>query len=284
MAPSSKKRTAQKDVTTRKKTSLAQKQDVLVFGASGRMGLELVDLLKDHPTLRLGASVTLTEITVYDADHFAVLKNTTKALTAVLQGADIVIDFSSPQGTSTLIKCLGAAKNKIYLIGTTGLPEKLKSEIKSLAKTCRHKILMAGNTSLGVATLAKLAVTAAKVLGPIGFDIEITETHHRLKADAPSGTAVFFAEMIQKALPKSKIIFNGTGRRVPGSIGIHSIRGGGVIGDHEIRFISDSEQIELSHRALNRSLFAKGALNLVLEMTTTLKSGTAVELRDYILS
>jgi 4-hydroxy-tetrahydrodipicolinate reductase len=265
------------------KKSEAHKHEVLLYGASGKMGLELTEQLKNHPTLRLGAAVTLTEITAYDAAHIAVLKHTKQSLTAVLQGADIIIDFSSPGGTSALVKCFANAESKVFLIGTTGLPEKLKTEIKSLAKKGGHRILFAGNTSLGASTVAKLAVMAAKTLAGTGFDIEITETHHRQKVDTPSGTALFFAEMIQKAIPSSKIVVNGSGKRVPGTIGIHSIRGGGVIGDHDIRFISDSEEICLSHRALNRSLFAKGALNLVADMANTMAAGTAVELRDYII-
>ena len=283
----SKTKTTSKQSTSKqsssKKVPYTNKQQVLLFGATGRMGLEITELLKKHRTLRLGAAVTLTEITAFDEEHMAILKNTPKALTAVLQGADIIIDFSSPAGTASLFKSFADVKNKVVLIGTTGLPEKLQSEIRAAAKHGGHKILMAGNTSFGVSTLAKLAVIAAKNLAAIGFDIEITETHHHLKADSPSGTAIFFAEMMQRTIPDSKIIFNGSGKRVPGSIGIHSIRGGGVIGDHDIRFISESEEICLSHRALNRSLFAKGALNLVAEIALTLKPGTARALRDYIL-
>jgi 4-hydroxy-tetrahydrodipicolinate reductase len=284
MAPPAKMDKGPKKKPTGKKTPPTTKKEVLLFGATGRMGLEISELLKNHPTFRLGAAVTLTEITAYDDLHMAVLKNTPKALAGVLQGADVIIDFSSPSGTASLLKSVTAAKNKTILIGTTGLPEKLQTEIRAVAKAGAHKILMAGNTSLGVSTLAKLAVMAAKNLAAIGFDIEITETHHHLKTDTPSGTAIFFAEMIQKTIPGSKIVFNGSGKRVPGSIGIHSIRGGGVIGDHDIRFISESEEICLSHRALNRSLFAKGALNLVAEITSNLKPGTAMALRDYILA
>jgi 4-hydroxy-tetrahydrodipicolinate reductase len=263
--------------------SKTRKQEVLLHGADGRMGLELSELLKNHSALKLGASVGLSEIRAFDDGHTAVLKSTPQALSAVVQGADIIIDFSSPAGTSALIKSLSASSEKVVLIGTTGLSEKLKIDIKAVAKKGQHKILLAGNTSLGAATLAKLAIIAARALGAEGFDIEVTETHHRMKADSPSGTALFLAEMIQRTVSGSKIVFNGTGKRAPGTIGIHSVRGGGVIGEHDIRFISDAEELCLSHRALNRSLFARGALNLALELGSKLKPGSATELRDFVL-
>lgn len=266
---------------SRGKKSLT-KSACLLFGASGRMGTQLVELLKNHSELRLDATVTSKEILAFDEKHTAVLKHTPQSLVAVLQGADVIIDFSSATGTKALIKGLNSVEEKTVLVGTTGLSDKDKTDIKKIAKARKHRILMAGNTSLGVATLAKLAHMAAAALSPSGFDIEITETHHRMKADAPSGTALLLANVITKARPELAIVFNRAGKRKPNTIGINAVRGGGVIGEHEIRFINDDEEIKLSHRAFNRTLFAQGALHLLSDAQKNIKPGTAVELAEFL--
>jgi 4-hydroxy-tetrahydrodipicolinate reductase len=259
-----------------------QKRAVLIYGSSGRMGQELIRQLQDHPTLKLAAAVDATEILAIDAGHTAILKTTPKSLAAVLQGADIVIDFSSVAGSQKLLKALDDAAHLVVLIGTTGLSKGIISGMERVAKKRGHKILMAGNTSLGVATLAKLSASAAKVLAPAGFDIEISETHHRMKADAPSGTALLLAAMLKDSLKEVSVVFNRQGKRKPNTIGVHAVRGGGVIGEHEIRFISDFEEIKLSHRAFNRALFADGALNLAIAIERDLKPGMAMNLKDFL--
>jgi 4-hydroxy-tetrahydrodipicolinate reductase len=122
------------------------------------------------------------------------------------------------------------------------------------------------------------------LLAPLGFDIEITETHHRMKADAPSGTALLLADVIHSALPGSTIDFNRTGARKKNSIGVHSVRGGGIFGEHDIRLISDDEELSISHRAFSRALFAKGALSLTLEIEAKVPSGKVMELSEFILA
>ena len=102
----------------------------------------------------------------------------------------------------------------------------------------------------------------ARVLVPAEFDIEIVETHHKRKKDAPSGTALLLARAIQKEFPKASIVTSHPELRKPGSIGVHAVRGGGVFGEHEVRFISEHEEITVAHRAFSRALFAHGALNL----------------------
>jgi 4-hydroxy-tetrahydrodipicolinate reductase len=260
------------------------RQNVLVSGSAGRMGREICSLLTSHPQLVLGASVDRNEIKAHDLKHTAVLKPTQSSLNAVMAGVDVVIDFSTPDGTRNLIKSLSKETGKCVLIGTTGLDKKIKSELQKVARAGDHKILVAGNTSVGVFTLAKLAVSAAKLLAPLGFDIEITETHHRMKADAPSGTALLLADVIQSALPSSVIEFNRRGTRKKNSIGIHSVRGGGVFGEHDIRLISDDEELSIGHRAFSRALFAKGALSIALEIKTKVPNGKAMELSEFILA
>ncbi len=264
-----------------KKTS-TQRLGCLIHGASGRMGQQLTEALSEHQHLLLAATVDEKEIKAFDESHTAVLKYSSKALAAVIQGADVVIDFSSPKGTATIIKALALAEEKTVLIGTTGLSERDKTALANAAKKGRHRVLIAGNTSLGVATMARLSQVAVKALCPAGFDIEIIETHHRMKVDAPSGTALFLANVIQKANPGLKIIFERKGKRSNNTVCIHAVRGGGVVGEHSIRFMSDSEELAISHRAFSRSLFAEGALHLVLEIERKLKPGQTVELSKFI--
>lgn len=262
--------------------SKIKKEDVLIYGAGGRMGLALCHLLDSHPQLKLGASVDKDEIKAYDQKHVAAFKPSPASLDAVLSGVDIVVDFSTPAATKSLLQALKRCKKKNVLIGTTGLDEKIRSELRKVAKAGDHKILIAGNTSAGVFMLAKLAASAAKSLAPKGFDIEITETHHRMKLDAPSGTAIFLANVIQRTLPNSEIEFNRHGQRKKNSIGIQSVRGGGVFGEHEIRLISDDEEVNISHRAFSRTLFARGALNLAMEIAGTIPAGKALDLSELV--
>lgn len=254
----------------------------LIHGSSGRMGQQLIEALSTDNRLTLAATIDENEIKAFDEKHTAVLKYSPKALAAVIQGADVIIDFSSPKGTLTLAKALESAEGKTVLIGTTGLSKQEMNTIGKAAKKGGHKILMAGNTSLGIATMARLAQLAVKALSPAGFDIEIIETHHRMKIDAPSGTALFLANVIQATEPKLKVIFERKGKRAENTVFIHAIRGGGVVGEHSIRLISDSEEIEISHRAFSRSLFAKGALHLTADIEKRLKPGRAIELSEFI--
>ncbi len=260
------------------------RDNVLICGANGRMGRQLCDLLKNHATLKLGACFDRDEIQAFDQGHTAVLKSNQSSLDAIVAASEVIIDFSSPVATKMVAKSLQNSKDKVVLIGTTGLDESLKLSLMKAAKRGGHKILLAGNTSLGIFTLAQRALETARTLPPAGFDVEITETHHRMKADAPSGTALLLADVIKSAMPGSKIVFNREGARKPNSIGMHSIRGGGVIGEHQVRFIADEEEVCLSHRAFSRALFAKGALSLASSIATRVREGEALNLSDYIIS
>ncbi len=259
-------------------------KDVLLLGAAGRMGLELTKLLATAPTLRLGAAASSDTIKVFDDGHTAVLPSNQKSLNAVTQGAQVIIDFSAPDGTKALAKSLQQSQDKVVLIGTTGLRAAHITALKQAAKKGRHKILVTGNTSLGVATLAKLAAIAASQLAPAGFDIEIIEGHHKRKIDAPSGTALLLAKIITTKLPHYKILTSRTGKRADHTIGIHAVRGGGIVGEHEIRFISDYEEVSLSHRAFNRSLFAAGALTLISTIISEVPAGQVMDFHGLLLS
>ena len=147
------------------------------------------------------------------------------------------------------------------LIGTTGLDELADQRIAAAAKEIA--VLRAANTSLGVALLGELIERAARVLGP-DWDVEIAETHHRMKADAPSGTALLLGDAAARGRAtdlKAERGRDGTGlKRAPGSIGFASLRGGTVAGDHDVMFLGPDERLILSHRAENRAIFARGAL------------------------
>jgi 4-hydroxy-tetrahydrodipicolinate reductase len=173
---------------------------------------------------------------------------------------DVLIDFSAPAALqSSLDRAVSAAVP--ILIGTTGLDELADQRIAEAAK--QVAVLRATNTSLGVALLAELVERATRTLGP-EWDIEIAEAHHRLKADAPSGTALMLGEAAARGRGtplRAERGRDGTGlKRDPGAIGFASLRGGTVAGDHDVMFLGPDERLILSHRAENRMIFARGAL------------------------
>ena len=173
---------------------------------------------------------------------------------------DVLVDFSAPDALQkSLDRAVSAAIP--VLIGTTGLDELADQRIAAAAKEIA--VLRAANTSLGVALLGELVERAARVLGP-DWDVEIAETHHRMKADAPSGTALLLGDAAARGRAtdlKAERGRDGTGlKRAPGSIGFASLRGGTVAGDHDVMFLGPDERLMLSHRAENRAIFARGAL------------------------
>jgi 4-hydroxy-tetrahydrodipicolinate reductase len=173
---------------------------------------------------------------------------------------DVLVDFSAPAALQASLDRAISARVPI-LIGTTGLDQLADRRIAAAANEVA--VLRAANTSLGVALLAELVERAAQVLGP-EWDVEIAETHHRMKADAPSGTALMLGEAAARgrgtALNPERGR-DGTGlKRAPGAIGFASLRGGTVAGDHDVLFLGDGERLILSHRAENRMIFARGAL------------------------
>ena len=174
---------------------------------------------------------------------------------------DVLVDFSSPDGLrGSLDRAISAGIP--LLVGTTGLGEGHHGLIADAAKII--PVLKAPNTSLGVALLEDLAERAAGVLGQSDWDVEIVETHHRLKSDAPSGTALHLGSAVERGREtdaKEEIGRCGVGlTRETCSIGYSAVRGGTVTGDHDVLFLGPEERLVLSHRAENRSIFARGAL------------------------
>jgi 4-hydroxy-tetrahydrodipicolinate reductase len=185
----------------------------------------------------------------------------TAHLEDAIEGAQVLIDFTHPSAAEDHIK--GALKNGTALvIGTTGLPEKTLQALKQAS----HKIaiLQSPNMSAGVNSLFELASRAAGLLK--AYDIEITEIHHNLKKDAPSGTALELARLMAEVRgldPKKSFLYGRhgeTGERKKNSIALHALRGGDIVGEHTVYFFGNGEVIELTHRAASRDAFARGAL------------------------
>jgi 4-hydroxy-tetrahydrodipicolinate reductase len=177
---------------------------------------------------------------------------------------DVLVDFSSPDGLrSSLDQAVGAGIP--ILVGTTGLTEGHHELIAEAAAVV--PVLVAANTSLGVAVLADLVERAARVLGPDDWDVEIVEVHHNKKRDAPSGTALHLGKAVEEGRgfnAEEEIGRCGTGpQREAGLIGYSAVRGGTVPGNHDVMFLGPGEQVILSHRAETRDIFAKGALAAV---------------------
>lgn len=181
-----------------------------------------------------------------------------------LTESDCVIDVSSSQGHDTLIEAFesGELTKKRVLICTTGLSKHQLGHWKQEAKPRGLTVLAAPNTSLGILLMLKSALVVTGLSLANGFDIEMEETHHRGKTDIPSGTALFLAKNICKSNPKLKISERKKGSREKNELGISSIRGGGVYGEHKIRFLGDHEELCITHRAFSRALFARGSLIL----------------------
>ncbi|HUA88821.1 MAG TPA: 4-hydroxy-tetrahydrodipicolinate reductase, partial [Steroidobacteraceae bacterium] len=182
-------------------------------------------------------------------------------LAAHVGAGDVLVDFSSPDATSRLLE-LAAQHRRAVVVGTTGHDAPHKESLQRLA--ARVPCVWAGNFSVGVNLLFALTRRAASVLGP-EYDAEIVEMHHRLKKDAPSGTAARLLEIVleERRIGREAVRHGRqgiTGERRQGEVGVHALRGGDVVGDHTVIFAALGERIELSHKASDRSIFARGAL------------------------
>jgi 4-hydroxy-tetrahydrodipicolinate reductase len=242
---------------------------VVVAGAAGRMGQTLLKAIHDAPGMRIHAAIERAGSPAIgkDAGELAGVGPigvpvTTDPLEAFVK-ADAVIDFTSPASTVEFAG-LAAQARIVHIIGTTGCSADDVEKIKAASRHAR--IVMSGNMSLGVNLLGVLVRQAAAALEAANWDIEVLEMHHKRKVDAPSGTALLLGAEAAKGraidlLTHAVKVRDGhTGAREDGSIGFATLRGGGVIGDHSVTFASEAEMITLSHRAMDRSLFAKGAL------------------------
>ena len=240
---------------------------VAVAGASGRMGRMLIEAVLAADDLQLSGALDVAQAPAIGQDASAFLGQTSGVpisadLRSGLAGAQVLIDFTRPEGTlAHLAVCRELGVNMV--IGTTGFSEAQKAQV---AEHAQHiAVLLAPNMSVGINVMLKLLDVAARALSE-GYDIEIIEAHHRHKVDAPSGTALQMGEIIAAALGrdlKDSAVYGRegvTGERDPSTIGFATVRGGDIVGDHTVLFAGTGERIEITHKASSRAAFAQGAL------------------------
>jgi 4-hydroxy-tetrahydrodipicolinate reductase len=243
---------------------------VAIAGASGRMGRTLIEAVLASGDCTLAGALDVPGSPGVGQDAAAFLgrpggATITADLAQGLAHAQVLIDFTRPEGTMAHLQAC-RARGVSLVIGTTGFSDAQKAEIQ--AASADIAIVMAPNMSVGVNVTLKLLEMAAKAM-PTGYDIEIVETHHRHKIDAPSGTALKMGEVIADAMGrdlKQCAVYARegiTGERDPSTIGFQSLRGGDVVGDHTVMFAGTGERIEISHRATSRMNYAVGSLRAV---------------------
>ena len=240
---------------------------IAVAGASGRMGQMLIEAVGQAGDLQLSGALDVTSSPAIGREAGVLLglantPNITADLAIGLAGAQVLIDFTRPEGTlAHLAACRELGVNAV--IGTTGFSEAQKAQIAEHAK--HIAIVMAPNMSVGVNVMLRLLDQAARALAQ-GYDIEVVETHHRHKVDAPSGTALAMGETLAHALGrelKDCAVYARegiTGERGASTIGFASVRGGDIVGDHTVLFAGTGERIEITHRSTSRANYAAGSL------------------------
>jgi len=243
---------------------------LVVFGITGRMGQSLVRALREaqgaQATLSLcgavasSASSALGQDAALEGDPTGVVITADSG--ASLKAAAVAVDFSLPQCVAANARACALAGVPL-LVGTTGFDAATRSILERTAKDI--PVLIAPNTSVGVSVVSKLVSMAASGLGP-SYDVEIFEAHHRMKRDAPSGTALALGEAVAGARGRALeevAVYDRAGQsaaRTHGSIGFSSLRAGDIVGDHTVTFAAPGERVEITHRATDRITFARGAL------------------------
>lgn len=243
---------------------------VAVLGASGRLGRLIMAEAVRRPDMELVAGVVRHNSVMLGADLGELADTSPTGIEASVSmhdaadAADVVIDVSAPAASAALARQIAERGGPPFVCGVTGLEREQMEALEAAAASV--PVLYARNFSLGAAVMRWLTAEAARRLAPEQFDLEIVETHHRRKADAPSGTALAIGEAAAQARGfelEGKAVFNrprtGTVRPV-GAIGFSAIRGGGAIGEHSALFLGAFEELEIRHRANDRFIFARGAL------------------------
>jgi 4-hydroxy-tetrahydrodipicolinate reductase len=241
---------------------------IVVSGAAGRMGQAIAGLARDSGNFTLACGIDRERLQpdqgLGGTLGFGTYEMPGTAASAI-QNADVVIDFSAPDGLQSLLEHCGTAlTGKALVVGTTGLSKELMQQLRDLSN--RSAVLVSANFSIGVNLMLGVVASAAKVLSADRFDVEIVETHHRHKADAPSGTALLLGRVVAEARASAldSLRRDGrtgkTGERPTGEIGFHALRGGEVVGEHRVQFLGARERFEIAHAASDRAIFAEGAL------------------------
>ncbi len=228
---------------------------VIMRGCNGHMGRVICGLIAEDPRAEVVAGI---DISGQQGNAFPVFES----LDEVTVDADVLIDFSSPRFLTELLMT-AKERNLPLVLCSTGYTKEQVEEIAEASKELA--ILRSANMSLGVNVLLRLVKQAAETLATEGFDIDIVEKHHRLKLDAPSGTALAIADAINEALPEAyEYVYDRSDRREQrpkNEIGISAVRGGTIVGEHEIVFAGIDEVIEIKHTAYSKAIFGKGAVS-----------------------
>jgi 4-hydroxy-tetrahydrodipicolinate reductase len=230
----------------------------VVSGANGAMGKTVYKCIASRENVKVIAGIDVNTDSYAD---FPIVQETNM----LPEKPDVIIDFSRPEMLAGLLQ-YGQAQNVPLVIATTGFSD---VQIQSIRKATEIiPVFFTFNMSLGINLLVHLSKKAAEVLGQRNFDIEIIERHHNQKVDAPSGTAVMLADAINEILDNSKTyVYDRHSRRVKRDkkeIGIHAVRGGTIVGEHEVIFAGTDEVVTLSHSASSKTVFAEGAINAAI--------------------
>lgn len=230
---------------------------IIICGAMGRMGRNIVNIVGNDNEAEISGAVEIKGHKMMDKQITETVK-LTDSLKEIINDGDVVIDFTDSQATMEHIMIAEKA-GKPFVVGVTGFSDDEVSQINKISSNI--PIAMAPNWGVGINLLFKLVGEVASVLK--NYDVEIIETHHNRKKDAPSGTAYKLAESIEKASRAKNMVFGRKGKKAvrnAGEIGIHAVRGGNIIGDHTVIFAGDVERLEIVHRADTRECFGNGAV------------------------
>ncbi len=226
----------------------------IMHGCNGKMGQVISNLVKEDDGIEIVAGI----------DKYTGVKNEYPVFTDIADcdvEADVVIDFSNALAVDGLLSYCGEKKLPVVLC-TTGLSEEQLAQVQCVSE--KTAVLKSANMSLGINMLLKLLQDAAKILAPAGFDIELVEKHHNLKVDAPSGTALALADSVNEALGNAyEYVYDRSKerkKREKKEIGISAVRGGTIVGEHEVIFAGADEVIEFKHTAYSKAVFGKGAV------------------------
>ena len=227
---------------------------IIMHGCNGHMGQVISGIVEKDPDAEIVAGIDIAD---QGKNSYPVFTD----IDTCQVEADAIIDFSSAKATDKLLE-YSAARQIPVVLCSTGLSEEQLAKVEETSK--KVAVLKSANMSLGINTLLKLVQDAAKVLATAGFDMEIVEKHHRLKVDAPSGTALALADSINEAMDnKYHYVYDRSQKREKRDdkeIGISAVRGGTIVGEHEIIFAGQDEVIEFKHTAYSKAIFGKGAV------------------------
>ncbi len=227
---------------------------IILSGCNGHMGQVLTDLIEADGQTEVVAGIDISDNKTRSYPVFT-------DINACDVQADAMIDFSSSKATDGILEYCAGRQLPLVLC-TTGLSEEQVGKVSEYSR--KTAILRSANMSLGINLMMKLIQTAAKLLAPAGFDMEIVEQHHNRKLDAPSGTALALGESLNEAMDgEYHFVFDRSTRREkrdPKEIGISAVRGGSIVGDHDVIFAGPDEVIEIRHTAYSRAIFGKGAV------------------------